>query len=123
MGEYLYNDLTYLLIKLGYKVYNGLAFGYQEKYYQRAYAEELKENNLVYTKEQRVIITYNGKMIGRYFIDFLVENKVVVELKIAKDFQPRHIKQVLGYLKAKQLRIGLILLFTEDGLKIKRLIN
>ncbi|MBP9732134.1 MAG: GxxExxY protein [Candidatus Magasanikbacteria bacterium] len=122
MGEYLYDDLTYVLIKLGYSVFNRLNFGYQEKYYQRAYAEELIQNKLIYQKEQRIIITYNGKMIGRYFIDFLVENKVVIELKVGKDFQPKHIGQVLGYLKAKELRVGLILLFTKDGLKIKRLI-
>jgi GxxExxY protein len=58
-----------------------------------------------------------------YFLDFLVENKIVVELKVASNFHPKHLSQVLGYLRAKNLRIGLILLFTKNGLKIKRVMN
>lgn len=123
MEEYLYQNLTHTLIRLGYNVYNRLQFGYQEKYYQRAYAEELKENTIQFEREKRIAITYNGKKIGMYFMDFLVDTKVVVELKVATDFHPKHIAQVLGYLKAKKLRIGLILLFTKNGLKIKRIIN
>lgn len=123
MEEYLYKNLTYTLIRLGYNVYNRLQFGYQEKYYQRAYAEELKEKAIQFEQEKRITIMYNGKKIGMYFMDFLIDAKVVVELKVATDFHPKHIAQVLGYLKAKKLRIGLILLFTKNGLKIKRIIN
>ena len=65
---------------------------------------------------------YNGKKIGRYFIDFIVE-QVVVEIKVASDFHPKHISQVLGYLRARNLRLGLILLFTRDGLRVKRVIS
>lgn len=122
-GGYLYQQLTYNLIKLGYTVFNRLQFGYQEKYYQRAYEEELKKAEIQYEREKKVVIIYNGKSIGRYFIDFVVDQKVVVELKVAANFHPKHISQVLGYLKARQLRLGIILLFTQTGIKIKRIIN
>ncbi len=122
MEGYLYNKLTYKLIGLGYNVFNNLKYGYQEKYYQRAYEMELKNNKINYSKEHKIKINYQGKIIGRYFIDFLVENKIVVELKVAYNFHEKHIAQVLAYMRAKQIRIGLILLFTKQGLKIKRLI-
>ncbi len=121
-GTFIYQDLTYELIGCGYNVFNRLKFGYQEKYYQRAYAEELTILHKVFSREHKVVIIYNGRKIGRYFIDFLVENKIVVELKVASDFHPKHIAQVLAYMRAKQIKIGLILLFTKQGLKIKRLI-
>lgn len=122
MEEYLYNDLTFELIGYGYNVFNGLKYGYQEKYYQRAYEQELLKNKKTYSKEHKIKINYHGKIIGRYFIDFLIEDKIIVELKVAYNFHEKHIAQVLAYMRAKQIKIGLILLFTKQGLQIKRLI-
>lgn len=123
MEENLYTDETYKLIGMGYTVYNNLKFGYQEKYYQRAYALELDQSGYRYRQESKVRIVYKEKIIGRYFLDFLVNDRIVVELKVASDFHPKHVAQVLGYLKAKNLRIGIILLFTKKGLRVKRVIN
>lgn len=121
--EYPNQKLTHLCIGAGYAVYNRLKFGYQEKYYQRAYALELQKLELQYKKELKIAITYNGVHIGRYFLDFLVADMIVVELKVASDFHTKHIAQVLGYLRAKKLKVGLILLFTKNGLQIKRIVN
>lgn len=122
MPAYPTKELTYELIGYGYNVFNRLGFGYQEKYYQRAYEMELIEHRKSCQREQKVVIVYNGKKIGRYFIDFVAE-QVVVEIKVASDFHPKHIAQVLGYLRAKNLRLGIILLFTKNGLRVKRVIN
>lgn len=122
MTAYPDEELTYELIGFGYTVFNRLSFGYQEKYYQRAYEMELVEHRKSYQREQKVIIVYNGRKIGRYFIDFVVD-KVVVEIKVASDFHSKHISQVLGYLRANNLRLGIILLFTKNGLRVKRVIN
>ncbi len=121
-NKYPHQDLSYKLIGCGYKVYNSLKFGYQEKYYQRAYALELEEGKISYSREHKIVIDYKGKKIGRYFLDFLIEDSVVVELKIASDFHPKHISQVLAYMRAKNVKMGLILLFTKHQLRIKRLI-
>jgi GxxExxY protein len=66
---------------------------------------------------------FKNKIIGRYFIDFLIENKLIVEFKVGNQIKNQHIQQVLAYLKTNNLRLGLIALFTEKGVKIKRIIN
>lgn len=74
-------------------------------------------------KELHVPIIVNNKIIGRYFLDFLIEEKIVVEFKIANEQYQKHFQQVYGYLKANNLKIGLLALITPKGVKIKRIIN
>lgn len=108
---------------LVFKVFKNLGYGYREKYYQRALAEEFKNEKIKYKKESPVKLIYNNRIIGRYFIDFVVEDKIIIELKVAKDFYTKDIKQILGYLKAKNLRLGILIIITKDGMKYKRLVN
>lgn len=119
-------ELTKKIIKVLYDVYNELGFGYQEKYYYRAIKLKLLASGLKVEEQLLTKILVEGKIIGRYFLDFLVsdgKNAVVVELKIADDAYPQHIRQVLGYLKANDLRIGLLAVYTTQKVKIKRIIN
>ena len=112
MEELLYKELSEKLIKAIFNVYNEIGFGYQEKEYQKAYAEELAAMGLKYVRELYSNLTYRGKFIRKYFLDFLVENKVVVELKVANDAYRQHFMQVLQYLKNNKLKLGLILVIT-----------
>lgn len=123
MGELLYEDITYKINGAAYKVYNKLGYGYREKVYHKGFIEEFKIEKLKFKWECPAIIKYNGKIVAKYYIDFVVEDKIVVELKIANDFYVRDVKQVLSYLKAKDLRLGLLIIFNKDGVKIKRIIN
>jgi GxxExxY protein len=123
MDKYPHKELTYKINGLIFEVYRELGFGYQEKYYQRAFELILKENKLSYKKELHVPIVFKGITIGRYFIDFLIEDKIVVEFKIANKIYQRHFQQVYSYLVAKYLKIGLLALITKNGIKIKRIIN
>lgn len=116
------NELTYKIIGISYNVFNRLGYGYQEKYYQRAFANELDNLKIKYDKEKLIRIKYQNDIIGRYFVDFEIEGQLVVELKVANDFYKKYINQVLAYLKARQLKLGLLILFTRTGIKIKRLI-
>ena len=100
-----------------------MGYGYQEKYYQRAVEKLLKNENIKYDRELSCPLSIIGKNIGRYQLDFLIENKIVLELKVANKFYPRHIKQVLGYLKANNLKLGILAIFTKDGLLYKRIPN
>jgi len=118
-----YPELSYSLIGLAYDVFNQLGYGYHEKYYQRAYAQELTAKELPFKKEQLVKIQYNGQSIGRYFMDFVIDDKVVVEWKVASEFYGKHIKQVLAYLRATNLHLGLIILCAKEGIRIKRIAN
>lgn len=123
MSKFKFADDTYPLIGIAYKVFNDLGYGYQEKYYQRAFARELDEVGFKYGRELYFPITYQGKIIGKYFMDFVVKEKVVIELKIANNFYLKHTKQILAYLKAKNYPVGLLIFFTKDGVKFRRFIN
>jgi GxxExxY protein len=123
MAELLYPELSYQIVGVLYTVYNNLGYGYQEKYYQRAVAKEFDRASLQFQKEQKIIIKYRGDIIGRYFIDFVVEKSVVVELKVGNEFLYKDIKQVLAYLKAGKLRLGMLCIFTKQGIKVRRLAN
>lgn len=63
------------------------------------------------------------KIIGKYLIDFLVEDNSALELKVANDFYTKDIKQLLSYLKARNLKLGMLILFTKDGVRYRRLVN
>lgn len=123
MAKLVYPELSYKIVGVFFTVYNSLGYGYQEKYYQRAISRELERAGLKYKKEQKTVIKYKGKIIGRYFIDFVVEDKIVVEIKIANDFYMRDLNQVLGYLKSLGLKLGILFIFTKAGLKFKRIVN
>lgn len=119
----IFKQESYQLIKLAFDVFNSLGFCYQEKYYQCAFAQELTVNKIKFCKEQPSIISYKGKIVGRYFIDFVINNQIVVEFKVANEFYLKHQNQVLAYLRATNLKLGIIILVTKEGIKFKRLVN
>jgi GxxExxY protein len=123
MGEYLYADLTEKIIGASFNVYNQLGFGHREKVYQRAHETEYGNIGLSFKKECPIRIFYNNKLIARYYLDFVIENKVVVELKVANDFYTKDIKQILSYLKVNNYRLGLLIIFNKEGVNVKRIIN
>src|SRR3989344_4718542 len=92
-------DLSYKIVGILFDVYNSLGGGYQEKYYERAIAKELTVNKIGFKEQIHVPLSYKGDSIGRYFLDFLIENKIVLEIKVGSKFYVRDIKQVLSYLK------------------------
>jgi len=75
MEKYLYENLTHNLIGLLYEIFNELGYGHTEDIYQRAYVEELKEQGYLFVREKFVRMKYKNKSVGRYFVDFVVENK------------------------------------------------
>ncbi len=122
-ADYLHKDLTEKLIGAAFKIYNHLGYGFREKEYQRAYSSELEKLLLKYKKELYCYLKYNDKVISKFFIDFLVEEKVVVELKVAQDFYKKHFEQVMTYLKNNKLEVGLLIIFTSQRVLVKRIIN
>jgi len=123
MGTLLFPELSYQIVGVLFTVYNNLGYGYQEKYYQRALTREFENAHLRYKRERKVIIKYRDRIIGRYFIDFVIENSVVLEIKVCNQFFDRDIKQVLAYLKSTGLRLGILCIFTKQGIQFKRLAN
>ena len=123
MSELIYEDLSYKIIGIIFKVYNKLGYGYQEKYYQRAIAIELNKENLNFIREKEIKLSYQNENIGKYLLDFVIENKIILELKVANFFHPQDMKQILGYLKASELKLGILATITKEGIKYKRIVN
>jgi len=122
-ADYLYKGLTEKLIGASFKVYNTLGYGFREKEYQSAYVVELNKLNLQFKRELCCLLKYDGKIIAKFFIDFLVEDKVVVEFKVAEEFYKKHFDQVMTYLKDNKLELGLLIIFTSKKVLVKRIIN
>ncbi len=119
----IYPEISYELVGLAFNIFNKLGYGFQEKYYQRAFAKEMDKLNIKYEKEKRVDIQYEDGILGRYLLDFLVENKIVVELKTRPRFVYIDIKQVLNCLKVGDYKLALIIYFTSSGVKYRRIVN
>lgn len=119
----IYPEISYELVGLAFDVFNKLGYGFQEKYYQRAFAKEMDKLNIKYKKEKSVNIQYEKDILGRYLLDFLVENKIAVELETRPRFGYIDIKQVLNYLKVGDYKLALIIYFTSSGVKYRRVVN
>lgn len=123
MADIIYKELSYKIVSCVYEMYNQVGFGYQEKHYQRILAEIFAIKKLKFKEELMGRIIFNGKIIARYFLDFLIDDKVIVELKVVNGFYTQHTNQVLTYLKAHNLRLGILFLITKDGIEYKRIVN
>lgn len=122
-NKLVYPDLSYKLIGIAFKVYNQLGYGYSEKHYQRAYTYGLTAERLSFIRERQVKIMYDGQCVGKYFLDFIVEDKIVVELKVASQFKYRYLRQVLEYLNETNKKLAILIYFTKSGIRYRRIIN
>jgi GxxExxY protein len=122
-NEYLHSDVTHKIIGAAMKVHSTLGNGFQEVIYQRALAIEMGKQGLSFQRELEMPIYYAGEDIGTRRVDFLVEGKVMVELKAATKLEDVHLAQAINYLEAYHLEIGLLLNFGSKSLEYRRLIN
>lgn len=123
MGKLIHEDLSYKIIGILYNIYNTIGPGFQEKYYQKAIRKMLEKEKIPFLEQVKVEFDLNGVSIGRYYIDFVVDHRIVLEIKSKSFFSRKDIKQVLGYLKKSRIEVGLLIGFSTEGLKIKRLIR
>ncbi len=111
--NYKYSELTDKIIKAFYKVYNKLGFGFLEKVYENSMMFELRKMGLKCENQHPIEVYYEGEVVGKYFADILVEDVVILELKADKALAPEHEAQLLNYLKATNIEVGLLLNFGE----------
>ena len=114
-----HQDLTSKIIQCAYKVHNTLGFGFLEIIYQNALLIELLKAGLQAEKEKKIQVYYEAQLVGDYMADMIVENKVILELKSVKDLHPAHEAQVINYLKATGIEVGLLINFGQT-VEIKR---
>jgi GxxExxY protein len=106
-----YKEITEKIIKIFYIVYNNLGYGFLEKVYENAMMIEFKKDDVLAVSQFAIKVVYEGEVIGEYFADVMVENKVIVEIKAAKKLALEHEAQLLNYLKATNIEVGLLLNF------------
>ena len=123
MTELIEPELSYKIIGFCMEIHSELGKSYKEKYYQRAFEVVLKENGIDFKKEIRVDLFFNDKKIGHFFLDFLVNNKIVVEFKTKPKLIYKDIQQVSSYLEAHNIELGLLINFGKDSLEYKRILN
>lgn len=121
--NYKYSEITRRIIKCSLTVHNEIGNGFQEVIYQRALAIEMRHNNLGFAREFEMPVLYKDDQIGTRRSDFLVEEKILVEIKALIQLEPVHFAQAINYLEAYKLEIGLLINFGSRSLEFRRLIN
>jgi GxxExxY protein len=104
-------------------VHNYLGNGFQEVIYQRALAYEMELNKILFAREVEMPIYYKQKDIGTRRVDFLIDEKICVELKALTKLEPVHLAQAINYLEAFNLEVGLLINFGNTKLEFNRLQN
>jgi len=118
-----YPELSYRINGLLFKIHNKLGGGYQEKYYYKPIDKELKTLGISFKKQLVVDLRYQDMKLGRYIIDYVIDRKIVLEIKVTPYFSKRDIKQVLAYLERSRLELGILASFTKKKVLIKRILR
>ncbi|MEK7447964.1 MAG: GxxExxY protein [Planctomycetota bacterium] len=118
-----YQDITREILGAAFEVHNILGCGFLEKVYENALERELKARKLNYDSQKEINVFYKNQKVGTYIPDLVIEDKVIVELKVVGEIGNIHIAQLLNYLKASGYEVGLILNFAKTKLEYKRLIK
>ena len=121
MAGLLHRNITEAILKVYYEVYNELGSGFLEKVYQNAMYFELKERGYQVEAQKQIKVYFKKRLVGEFFSDLLVEDKVIVELKATEVLMNVHMAQIMNYLKATEIEVGLLLNFGEEP-EFKRVI-
>jgi GxxExxY protein len=122
MNEFLHKDLTYKIIGLAMEVHNELGYGFLEKVYENALMIQFKNENINAKNQVPLKVYFKNEIVGEYYPDIIVDEKVIVELKAVDKIIDIHKAQVLNYLKGTKLRVALIINFGKGKLEYERII-
>lgn len=123
MTDLIYKDLSYKLTGLVYEIDNSIGYGQSEKIYADILEKILIREKIAYSREVYFPIKIDNKVVKKFYFDFIIENKIVVELK-ASDINYKQVcSQLFKYLKVSNLKLGLVFRFTKSGVRHKRIPN
>ena len=123
INKVIYPELSFKIVGIVYNVYNELGYGYQEKYYQKALEIKLMDEHIAFKRELKTDLKFNNQKIGHYYLDFLIDDKIILEIKVGQFFHKKDYEQIRAYLKANNLELGILTLFSKDNVKTKRVLN
>ena len=119
MNEYKHSDITEKIIAAAYVVHKQLGYGFLEKVYKNALIIELENQPFKCRAEAPIQVFYRNRLVGEYFADIIVEDKVVIEVKAVSKIDPAHEVQLVNYLKASGISVGLLINF-GTSVEVKR---
>lgn len=119
-GRILYKELGYQVQGILREVHSSLGPGFREKTYQRAVIRALQQQGIPFETEKPIDIVFRGQVIDQYRLDLVVDGKIILELKAVDELHPRFEAQLLSYLKASVLHLGILVNFGSDKLHIVR---
>ncbi len=123
MTDLIFKELSYKISGLIFEVDNTIGYGHSEKIYGDALAEILEREEITYKRELYYPIIIEGKVIKKVYFDFVIEDKIIVELKVSDNKYKNACTQIFNYLKTSGLKLGIIYRFTKDGVRTKRIPN
>jgi len=123
MTEFYYKDLCHKIIGICFDVYNEFDYGYREKFYEDIIYDRFLENGITVKKQHLVKIKVSEKYYTSRKVDFLIGDKLLVELKVGKKLTKKDFEQVNEYLISLDLRLALLILFSPNGVVIRRVVN
>lgn len=122
MTDIVYKELSYQIMAAVFEVYNTLGFGFLEKVYERALLKELCLRGIPVEAQKEIKVFYKGEEVGTYFADLVVNGEILLELKAVESLNNIHKAQVLNYLKATDLKLGLLINFGRERVQYERLV-
>ena len=120
ISDFLYEDLSYKIRGCAFKVYNTLGFGHKENIYQKALEAELRDSGINFEKEKSLPVIYNGNKIGIYKPDFVINSKIIIEIKALPFMSKDCETQLIYYLKGTNYKLGFLVNFGNKKLDIRR---
>ena len=118
-----YPDLSYKIIGCAFEVFNQLGSGHKEIVFHKALAVEFSKQKLNYTEEVYFPVEFKGVVVGKNYFDFLVDGKVIIEIKSLSRFSKGHFDQTKNYLTVSKLQLALLINFGNEGVQCKRVVN
>ena len=121
--DLLYPELSYEIVGCAYEVFKGIGYGHPEKIYQQAMAITFREKKWNFKEQVYYNVKFRNIILKKRFLDFEVEEKIIVELKKDFHFSKGHIDQVLSHLKLSKLKLAILINFGKEGVTYKRIVN
>ncbi len=123
MAEIMYKELSFAVIGAAMEVHRLLGPGFLESVYQAALAHELTLRGIQFEQFKKLPVSYKGVLVGDYEADFVIEGKIILEIKAVEKLHPRHEAQALNYLTATGFHLAIIINFGANSLQQKRLVK
>jgi len=122
MADIVYEQLSYQVMSAAFEVHNVLGSGFLEKVYENALVKEFGLRGIVVETQKKISVAYKGDEVGLYYADLLVDGKIIIELKAADKLSRTHEAQLLNYLKATGIKLGLLVNMGGKRVEYKRLV-